>query len=136
MPTIKPYSGWTYGGSDVVENYATAIEEDAFYNNNYTIMDIPPSKGITGNITFQNVISIRPSAFQYCSGLTSVIIPNVTNIYDSAFLYCDSLTTVTIGSRIQEIGNSVFFTNGSPVTLTIDKTVAEVQAMGTTDYNA
>ena len=28
----KPYSGWTYGGSNVVENYATTIGNGAFDN--------------------------------------------------------------------------------------------------------
>ena len=120
------------------------------------MVSIPPSRGITGNITFQNVTSIEDSAFNYCTNLTNVTIPNVTNIGYSAFMYCSSLTSiimtnvtsigtgafsgcsgltdVTIGSRIQGIGDSAFSTYGSPITLTIEKTVAEVQAMGTTDY--
>ena len=55
----KPYSGWRYGGgSSLVENYATAIGDHAFADGNYTMNSIPPSKGITGNITFQNVTRI------------------------------------------------------------------------------
>lgn len=42
---------------------------------------------------------------------------------------------MTIGSGIQRIGSYVFETYGSPITLTIDKTVAEVEAMGQTDYD-
>lgn len=53
------YSGWTYGGGlNLIENYATAIGDNAFNDGNYSMMNTPPSKGITGNITFQNVISI------------------------------------------------------------------------------
>lgn len=63
----KPYSGWTYGGSDVVENYATAIGNFAFDNSDYYVSDVPLSKGITGNITFQNVTRILDNAFLYCS---------------------------------------------------------------------
>ena len=43
---------------------------------------------------------------------------------------------MTIGSGIRGIGNSAFNTYGYPVTLTIDKTIAEVQEMGTTDYDS
>ena len=43
---------------------------------------------------------------------------------------------MTIGNGIQGIGSGAFATYGSKlVTLTIGKTVAEVQAMGQTDYN-
>ena len=60
--------------------------------------------------------------------------PNVTSIASDAFYGCSGLTSITIGSEIQGIGNGAFATSGSPVTLTIGKTVAEVQTMGTTDY--
>lgn len=77
----KPYSGWTYGGgSNVVENYATSIGDYAFDDGLYVYNGTPPSKGITGNITFQNITSIGTCAFQGCSGLTNVTIPNVTSI--------------------------------------------------------
>ena len=202
----KSYSGWRYGGgSNLVENYATAIGNNAFSDTRYISDEIPPSKAITGNITFQNVTSIGTHAFFFCENLTSVTIPKVTSIGDNAFngcsgltsvtipdtvtsignsvfsncsgltsvtipdsvtsigeyafLYCtclpsvtipnsvtsigrfafDScsrLTSVTIGSGIQRIGTEVFATSGSPITLTIGKSVAEVQAMGTTDYDS
>ena len=58
------YTGWTYGGgSNVVENYATAIGDYAFDNSNYNMGGIPPSKGINGNITFQNITSVGEMAF-------------------------------------------------------------------------
>ena len=65
-PNIQEEGGWTYGGLNVVENYATAIETYAFYDGDYSTIGIPPSKGITGNITFQNVTSIGEGAFYYC----------------------------------------------------------------------
>lgn len=132
----KPYSGWTYGGgSNMVENYATAIGDNAFNNDNYD-SGIPPSKGITGNITFQNVTRIGDDAFYACSGLKSVTIPgSVTSIGEYAFYNCRDLTNMTIGSGIQGIGYGAFDTWGNPITLTIGKTVAEVQTMGTIDYD-
>ena len=57
-PNIQAEGGWTYGGSDVVENYATAINDNAFNDGDYIMGGIPPSKGITGSITFQNITSI------------------------------------------------------------------------------
>lgn len=52
-----------------------------------------------------------------------------------AFSECMALGNVTIGSDIQGIGVGTFDTWGNPVTLTISKTVAEVQEMGQTDYD-
>ena len=158
-PNIQGEDGyWTYGGSDVVENYATEIGDNAFDNVSYVFGGTPPSKAITGNVTFQNIISIGnaafycdidltsmtipnvrnigSSAFSQCYSLTSMTIPNVASIRDYAFSGCQSLTSVTIGNEIQEIGTGAFEkTQGDPITLTIGKTVTEVQAMGTTDYD-
>ena len=55
-------------------------------------------------------VSISPSAFHSCSGLTSVTIPNsVTTIGDKAFYDCDGLTSVTIGNSVTMISSSVFY---------------------------
>jgi hypothetical protein len=49
------------------------------------------------------------SAFEGCSGLTSLTIPNsVTKINLWAFAYCSGLTSVTIGSGINDIGERTF----------------------------
>ena len=61
--------------------------------------------------------------------------PNVMSIEDEAFYCCSNLSSVMIGSGIQKIGSHVFYTATIPITLTIGKTVAEVQAMGTTDHD-
>ena len=53
--------------------------------------------------------SIGQSAFQGCSGLTSIDIPDsVTSIGGSAFQSCTSLTSCTIGSGVTSISYSVF----------------------------
>ena len=100
----KPYSGWRYGGSNVVENYVTAIGDYVFEDSGYGIEGIPPSRAITGSITFQNVTSIGDSAFKINRGLTNITMPNVTSIGTEVFSSCNSLTSVTIGSEIQRIG--------------------------------
>ena len=57
----------------------------------------------------KGTVSISPSAFQYCSGLTSVTIPNsVTEIGESAFYGCTGLTSVTIPNSVTKIGESAF----------------------------
>ena len=52
---------------------------------------------------------IADSAFNSCTGLTSVTIPNsVTSIGNYAFKNCSSLTSVTIPNSVTSIGNGVF----------------------------
>ena len=49
------------------------------------------------------------SAFDGCSGLTSITISNsVTSIGDYAFYYCSGLTSVTIGNSVTSIGSWAF----------------------------
>ena len=56
------------------------------------------------------VTSIGDSAFDGCTGLTSVAIPNsVTNIGSSAFSFCTGLTSITIPDSVTSIGNYAFF---------------------------
>ena len=67
------------------------------------------STGITSCATNGNCKFIYGSAFQYCSGLTSVTIPNsVTSIGDGAFENCSKLTAVTIPSSVTRIGYFMF----------------------------
>ena len=55
------------------------------------------------------VTSIGNSAFNGCTGLTSVTISNsVTSIGDRAFKGCTGLTSVTISNSVTSIGNSAF----------------------------
>ena len=53
--------------------------------------------------------SIGSSAFEYCSGLTSITIPNsVTSIGDYAFHGCSMLKNIIIGNSIEKIGDGAF----------------------------
>ena len=56
-----------------------------------------------------SVTSIDHSAFEGCSGLTSVTIGNsVTSIGNYAFNNCSGLTSVTIGNSVTSIGEDAF----------------------------
>lgn len=61
-----------------------------------------------GDITY-TVTTIGSSAFNSCTGLTSVIIPNsVTSIGDHAFEECTGLTSIEIPTSVSSIGNNAF----------------------------
>ena len=87
----------TYQGS----NYSS-------YKNEYSgAVTIP--KSVTYNGKTYSVTSIGSSAFEICSGLTSVTIPNsVTSIGYGAFRRCSGLTSVTIGNSMTSIGEYAF----------------------------
>lgn len=126
-PNVQEEGGWTYGGSNVVENYATAIGNDAFNDVSYAEYDVEPSKGVTGNITFQNVTSIGEWAFYYCNGLTNVTMPNVTNIGMWAFSGCRGLTSITIPDGVTSIEHSVFFDCSGLTSVTIGSGVTSIE---------
>ena len=77
-------------------------------DNNYSgVIEIPSS--ITVEASNYDVTSIGESAFEYCSGLTSVTIPNsVMSIGDYAFFDCSGLTSVTIPNSVTNIGEFAF----------------------------
>src|SRR5665213_2516643 len=79
-----------------------------FNTNQTTLIQCPGGK--VGSYTIPNsVTNIGDSAFDHCSGLTSVTIPNsVTSIGSAAFFNCSGLTSVTIPNSVTSIGNDAF----------------------------
>ena len=65
---------------------------------------------VTYNGNTYSVTSIGGSAFNGCSGLTSVTIPDgVTSIGSRAFSSCSGLTSVTIPDGVTSIGENAFY---------------------------
>ena len=73
------------------------------------------------------VTGIGNSAFDFCSSLTSVVIPNtVTSIGTSAFAYCDNLVSVVIPNSVTSIGRDAFMFCGSLTSVVIPNSVTDV----------
>ena len=93
-----------------ISPYTVEVTDDGNYYGNscYSGGIIIPSSVTYSGRTY-SVSSIGISAFENCSGLTSVTIPNsVTQIEDYAFNGCTGLTSVTIPNSITYIGGWAF----------------------------
>ena len=136
--TYKSWNNPTYSGSVLIPSTVT-------YNGiTYSVKEIGGSafEGCTGltSITIPNsVTSIGYEAFYRCSGLTSVTIPNsVKRIGSDAFKGCTGLTSVTIPNSVKEIGSGAFEGCTGLTSVTIPNSVTEIGSSafyGTGYYN-
>ena len=107
------------------------------FNNSF----IPDSVTTIGNSAFENcsgltsitipnsVTTIGNSAFSYCKGLTSVEIPNsVTTIINYAFSHCTSLTSITIPDSVTSIKHRAFDSCSSLTSINIPNSVTEIDS--------
>jgi hypothetical protein len=98
----------------------------------YTVVSIGSSafNGCTG-LTSMNipnsVTSIGSSAFSGCTGLTSMNIPNsVTSIGSNAFYSCSSLTSIVIPNSVTSIGSYAFYYCSSLTSIVIPNSVTSI----------
>ena len=83
---------------------------------------------LTGhNDCFTSNDKIGDSAFESCSGLTSITLPSgVTEIGKFAFLHCSGLTSITLPSGLTEISSSAFSGCSGLTSLTLPSGLTEI----------
>jgi hypothetical protein len=101
-----------------------------------TLIQYPPGKA--GGYTIpNNVTSIGDNAFDFCPGLTSVIIPSsVTSIGTNAFYTCTSLTNVIIGSGVSSIASGAFYGCTKLASFPIGTNVVSIGSSAFTDCSS
>ena len=100
------YFEFNYGNNNAVRVVAPGYDYDGYTRptGDLVIPSTVNSYGITYSVT-----SIGSSAFEGCTGLTSVAIPNsVTSIGGYAFEGCTGLTSITIPNSVTSIGGYAF----------------------------
>lgn len=118
------YYGKNSDGTSVYVTYK-GDSSDA-YSDEYSGSVTIPEK-VTYSGTTYSVTSIGGSAFENCSGLTSVTIPNsVTSIGSEAFSCCSGLKSVTIGNSVISIGDVAFANCSGLTSVTIGNSVTSI----------
>ena len=122
------------GGTVETANITGTLDRQWMSNNGYYIpYDVETGEGgywvktITQADIGNTVTSISASAFEDCSGLTSITIPDsVTSIGQGAFYNCRGLTNVTIGNCVESIGADAFCYCESFTSVTIGNSVTSI----------
>lgn len=123
---VKSKSSGKYTGDVIIPPKITYNDVD------YDVTSIGTSAfsycyGLTSIIIPNSVFSIGGSAFVDCTGIQSVIIPNsVKDIGNNAFSGCKGLTTVELGSGLTSIGNNAFHSCSSLTSITIPNSVTDI----------
>ena len=143
VTSIGQSAFWSCTGltSVTIPDSVTSIGSSAFYNtawyNNqsaglvfagkvaYKYKGTMPSN--TSILLKEGTLGIADSAFEGCTGLTSITIPNsVTSIGYEAFLGCTGLTSITIPDSVTSIGGGAFFGCTGLTSITIPDSVTSI----------
>jgi hypothetical protein len=146
---------WCYFTVSTLNSSFSSADGVLFNKDQSLLLQCPNSKA--GSYTLPaSVITIGPSAFYGCSGLTNVVIPdsvtsigeqafsssglsqvmagkNVTRIGDNAFSGCSSLASLTLGNSVSEVGNFAFADCRGLTSLTLPDSLT---SLGTNAFQA
>ena len=111
---------------EITSSQTVSVTYNQLWGADYSgVVQIPEtvsSKGTTYTVT-----AIGASAFQVCTGLTSVSIPNsVTKIENGAFYGCSALVEITFPNSVNSIGDMVFYGCSSLAEVTFGSGVAKI----------
>ena len=82
------------------------------------------------NTVIPNSVTTIGSAFEGCSGLTSITIPNtLTTIGSYAFTHCNSLTSINIPNSVTTIGFEAFYGCSGLTSVTIGNSVTMISLL-------
>ena len=102
---VTIYYNWINNKTELAVTYrgSSHTEYDKWYSGDVVIPGSVEYNGKTYSVT-----SIGESAFEYCTGLTSVTIPNSVTFIGVAFVGCSGLTSVTIPNSVNTIVSGAF----------------------------
>lgn len=85
------------------------VEGVLFNKNQTTLIQFPVGKAKSSYTVPETVTTIGNSAFEFCSGLASIVLPsNLTKIGNRAFYSCSTLDSISIPNSVTTIGDSAF----------------------------
>ena len=126
------------------------IGKDAFSGVGITSIVIPASVESLGENAFSsapNLVSVEfeensqlnfigASAFSYCSGLSSIILPeSLVTLSPYAFNYCSNLEEIYIGKNVNQVGLHAFASCSGLTTITISDDNANYKTIGGNVYS-
>jgi hypothetical protein len=112
---------------DSLNSNYSSMDGILFDKSRSTLIECPPGK--SGSYTIPNgVTRIADNAFEYCLGLTDVIVPNsVTDLGDFVFQQCHNLTRITILGSVASIGYEDFFACFNLTTVILPSTLTSIE---------
>ena len=112
--SVTKISGSSFSGCSDLINIVVDKNNPVYYSLNNCIIELATKtliRGCKASVipSDGSVTSIGDSAFDGCSGLTSITIPeNVTLIGSAAFLYCADLTEIDLPDSVETIARGAF----------------------------